>query len=274
MEFMNTVEINSLKKRILRGELPDISSIIHDRHRGIFETVCEISSEKLDEILNDRDINYFPFKKTLPVSNINKILRKFSAWKNNFVSEENFSHFIFNSFIDHRTNKNVSKSKLQNDEYEFEASSLLKEKLGKLYDVKYCGRCVSPKFPLISCRPDSFVTRDGFINSLVEIKTPKILHNLSVNQWLRTSNNFNDFKIRNNEIVILKETPVYDQIQMSLAICNLYQCELIYFSPKYFEILHLVVTRDDKYIEKKCELISQLFNQEIFDFFKSNLKVY
>ena len=271
MEFMSYDEIKSLKNHILCGDLPNFSSVISEKHRNEFETVSAISIKKLDDILFDCEINNFPFKKTLAVSNVFKTINIFHALKKNYITEKRFSSFIEKSFLDHRTGeKSPSASYLFNQEFEFEASSILNEKLGKDYQIKYCGRCISPKFPLISCRPDGFVVKNGRVKSLVEIKSPQVLRHITIDEWL-SKKNFNDFRIKNDKIILKKNTYIYDQIQMSLAICNLNVCELVYYSPKNYEILHLKVYKNQSYIQRKINIISEIFNEFIFDFFKKYL---
>ena len=267
MEILNFTEIKSLKRRIQSNKLPEVKKLVGKRHEKIFERVSKVSNRSLDKVIKNIETHRFPFKTTIPSARLNEVLRLFDHYLSYDIEKHQLRSSLKKIFY-HPRKYTSRPNSFKFDKFEYRASKLLKKEFGDLYDIKLCGRCVAPNFPLVSCRPDGFLVRDGSLHSLVEIKTPNVLKNLTIKQWLRKTTNFNDFKIIDGNYIIKRNTKVYDQIQFSLAITNLKECHLVYYSPKANDILKITVLRNDSYIEKRAQVIVNFFNRIMFDLFK------
>ena len=88
---------------------------------------------------------------------------------------------------------------------------------------------------------------------------------------MKITREFNDFSKIGDNIKLKTYSRTNYQIQMSLAICNLDVCHLLYYCPYEFNILHIKVMRDDKFINQQLKKIVKFFNCIGFKFYQQNL---
>ena len=149
--------------------------------------------------------------------------------------------------------------------YENQALELFNSKNSNLILRKSMG-FVNPNFCWISGTSDGYVVFNNKVRALIEVKSPKYLHNRSINDWILygKARNFGVI-LRKNVFEIDKNCDTYYQIQFQLAITNLTLCFLLIYSPYDKNYIQIEIKANNFFIEKNLKILQKLYFKYIYE---------
>ena len=230
----------------------------------IIENESVSSVEKTINILIN---GYIPaktkFYKTFAASDV----KRFILNRNN----SNMRNYIRVKFRrrEHKSNYNrnhpTNKLRENNLLYEKQALELFNSKNSNLILRKSMG-FINPNFCWISGSSDGYIVHNNKVRSLIEVKSPKYLHNRSIKDWILygKARNFGVI-FRKNSFEIDKNSDTYYQIQFQLAITNLTLCFLLIYSPYEKNYIQIEIEANDCFIEKNLKILKKLYFKYIYE---------
>ena len=122
------------------------------------------------------------------------------------------------------------------------------------YEVKDCGLRLCREFPFIGASPDGiFSCICHSAKFLIEVKCPySFKDTLNIDEALRQR----DFFLSEQK-TLKKSHKYYAQIQLQLFVCEMEQCELVVWTPKW--LYHVAVEKDSSFITMMLDVLKRFF---------------
>ncbi|KAE8743394.1 hypothetical protein FOCC_FOCC010999, partial [Frankliniella occidentalis] len=102
----------------------------------------------------------------------------------------------------------------------------LKDQMDPRIQVVSGGINLHTKYPGLSCSHDGWITRDGKVIKVLEIKCPYSLQDVKKLQTFYLTRNYN------GHIKLKEDTIYYDQVQMEMALTGVHFCDFVVWSKK------------------------------------------
>ena len=126
------------------------------------------------------------------------------------------------------------------------------------YKIKDCGLRLCQELPFIAASPDGiFSCSCHDAKFLIEVKCPYSMRNTDNIDEAISSKDF----FLTKEKTLKKGHKYYTQIQLQLFVCEMEQCELVVWTPKW--MYHVTVERDSNFIKIMVDTIDQFFSKII-----------
>lgn len=246
----------------------EMSSDINRRHYDAYVNAdVQKCIEICEETTSQNSMRWKNYRKERITASIAYTLYTFANNKNRKSEWDEKLKSVYESSF--RGNEHTQYGSLE----EKNAKKMYEEKnKTKIYD---CGLIVSQHLPYFGASPDGIVIVNGKLQ-LLEIKCFAKGKVMSAKDLCLTDLNtkiFDKAQCEKGFLVLRKKHKFYGQIQLGLAVTGLQICELVVYCPYDKSFVSTYVKRDDMFIEKFIEVLSQIFFTYVLQFNSNKIDV-
>ena len=257
MEVVNYLEVSFLLRCMICSQFQSFVNL-DERYEQFYYKCIWLNIEKTRIGLLNGIIESSKrlFRRRIPVSKAFQFKTLFEKCDLAGLNEEFYSRFIKPyGYIEYPRQKNLG-------EYHEEKALKILSYILKEGQLRTTIDAVHGNFPFIIGRPDAIYFKDGHPEAVVEVKSPKASYNKPILQYANDERQKSIIRINKNQYALNKESPVYCQIQLQMAIFNIPIGYVIYYSAHNNSILPIIVYMDDAFIQEtiyKLEILYKNF---------------